>query len=128
MWLSIYLFLQFLFALMFLVFYDVFVFSVSLPGDDVLRWLRFLSVPSESVCVPCFFSRPCSRFGLIWLRVSCDHGCWRIRSGSVTLEINNDNNNNLFSDRCRFVSSALVRDISCSILQIAQPATEGRNQ
>ena len=53
--------------------------SVSLPYDDVLCWP--LSCQFRSVCFPYFFLRQCSRFGLAWFRLPCDHG-W-IRSGPV---------------------------------------------
>ena len=68
-------------------FLDVYVFlllvsSVSLVGDDILCWL--LSCSFSSVWFSCYFSRTCSRFDLVWFRLSCDHG-W-IRSGSVIVK------------------------------------------
>ena len=36
---------------------------------------------------PAFFLRPCSRFDLVWFRLSCNHGGW-ILSGSVRVRDN----------------------------------------
>ena len=64
-----------------LVAYCYFVSSVSLPV-----WRRcpllatFLSIVLSLFSL-LFFLRTCSRFDLVWFRLSCDHG-W-IRSGSV---------------------------------------------
>ena len=62
---------------LFLLFY-LFVSSVSLSGDDVL--CRLLLRPFPSVGSPCFFfsPRPCSQFGFVSFRLSCDYGCIRM--------------------------------------------------
>ena len=74
-----------LLVLVFVFLVDLFLFfvsSVSLPGDDGLRWL--LSCPLSSVCFPCFSLNVFPvRFGLVPSTVSCDHGL--IHSGSVNV-------------------------------------------
>ena len=70
------------FALVCCYFNLFYIFSVSVPGDDVLRWL--LSCPFSSVCFPFFyFLRTCSPINLVWFRLSCDHGWICSRSVNV---------------------------------------------
>ena len=63
-----YLVVAFIFSAVFALvcYYSIsfYIFSVYVPGDDVLRWL--LSCPFSSVCFPCFyFLRTCSPINLV---------------------------------------------------------------